>query len=155
MDYPEPYIMIVDSRFYTDIADEMVRGATEVLDAAGATSERYSVPGALEIPSAIRFAVRSLDYWTGRRRFDGYIALGCVIRGETAHYDLVCQESFRGLSDLMSEYTLAIGNGILTCDTREQAMERAAVDRRNKGGEVARTCLAMIDLKNRFRLYPR
>ncbi len=147
--------MIVEARFYPDIADELARGAIRVLEESGASYERFSVPGAFEIPAAIRYAVHSLDFWKVRRRFDGYVALGCVIRGETSHYEHVCAESARGLMDLALRHTLAIGYGILTCDTVEQARERAAVDGRDKGGDAARACLEMVALKNRFRLYPR
>jgi 6,7-dimethyl-8-ribityllumazine synthase len=90
-----------------------------------------------------------------RRRFDGYVALGCVIRGETTHYDYVCEQSARGLQDLALEFTLAIGYGILTVENDEQAWERASVDRRNKGSDAAKACLAMIEVKRRFGLFPR
>jgi 6,7-dimethyl-8-ribityllumazine synthase len=150
-----PHIMIVEGRFYEDIADELFRGAVETLQAAGATYERFAVPGAFEIPAAIRYSVRSMDVFSGRRRFDGYIALGCVIRGETSHYDYVCGESARKLQDLACDFTLAVGYGILTVENREQAWDRAAVDRRNKGRDAAQACLQMLDLKRQFRLYPR
>ncbi len=150
-----PHIMIVEARFYEDIADELVRGARQVLDEAGASFERFGVPGAFEIPTAIRYAIRSLDVHEARRRFDGYVALGCVIRGETTHYDYICQESARGLQDLARTYVLALGYGILTVENREQALVRAAVDQGNKGAAAARACLDMIELKRRFRLYPR
>ncbi|ACI98741.1 6,7-dimethyl-8-ribityllumazine synthase [Rhodospirillum centenum] len=150
-----PHIMIVEARFYEDLADEMVRGAIAELDKAGATYERFSVPGAFEIPAAIQFAVRSMDFYSGRRRFDGYVALGCVIRGETTHYDYVCVESARGLQDLALRHTLAIGYGILTVENEEQAWARASVAHKNKGGGAARACLDMIELKRQFRLYAR
>jgi 6,7-dimethyl-8-ribityllumazine synthase len=150
-----PHIMIVEARFYDDIADELARGAIEVLDGAGASYERYAVPGAFEVPAAIRFAIRSLDVFSARRRFDGYIALGCVIRGETSHYDIICQESARALQDLATNFTLALGYGILTVEDREQAMVRAAVDQGNKGADAAKACLEMIGLKRQFHLYPR
>jgi 6,7-dimethyl-8-ribityllumazine synthase len=150
-----PHIMIVEARFYEDIADELVRGATGALGAAGVSWERVAVPGAFEIPTAIKYAIRSRDFYTGRRRFDGFVALGCVIRGETSHYDLVCTECARGLQVLALDYTLSIGFGVLTCENREQAWARAAVSGHNKGGEAARACLSMLDLKRTFRLYPR
>ena len=155
MAYPPPHVMLVEARFYDDIADEMVRGATAVLDEAGASYERFSVPGAFEIPAAVRFAVRSMDVSDSRRRFDGYVALGCVIRGETTHYDYVCQESARGLMDLATQYSLAMGYGILTCENRDQAWVRAAVDQGNKGAAAAHACLEMVGLKNRLGMYPR
>ena len=151
----EPHILIVEARFYTDVADELRRGAVAVLDERGASYERVAVPGAFEIPAAIRMAMRSLDFVGGQRRFDGYIALGCVIRGETSHYDYICAESARKLQDLACEHTLALGYGILTCDNREQAAERASVEGRNKGGHTARACLEMIELKRHFHLFPR
>lgn len=150
-----PHIMVIEARFYDDISDALLDGATRALDAAGATYERFTVPGALEIPAAIMFAVRSLDFSTVQRRFDGYVALGCVIRGETTHYDTVCNESARGLQDLAIRHTLAIGNGIITTENEAQAWERARFDRLDKGGGAARAALDMIELKRRFRLYPR
>jgi 6,7-dimethyl-8-ribityllumazine synthase len=150
-----PHIMVVEARFYEDVADELAKGALAVLDAAGATHERYVVPGAFEIPGAINFAIRSMDFYSARRRFDGYVALGCVIRGETTHYDYVCGESARGLQDLTLRYALAVGYGILTVENREQAMERARVDRKDRGGHAARACLSMIEMKRQFRMFPR
>ncbi len=135
-----PTVLIVEARFYPDIADELARGAVAALDAAGATHGRVAVPGAFEIPAAIRFAIDVGAY-------DGYVALGCVIRGETSHYDHICVESARGLNDLALNYCAAIGYGILTCENRDQALIRAAVHGSNKGGHVAEACLAMIALK--------
>jgi 6,7-dimethyl-8-ribityllumazine synthase len=146
------HIMVVEARFYEPIADELVRGAVATIEKAGATFERFAVPGALEIPAAIRFAAESMGTVARRRRFDGYVALGCVIRGETTHYQHVCEESARGLQDLALKHMLAIGNGILTVENEEQAWERARVDRANKGGGAAEACLAMVALKNQFDL---
>lgn len=137
-------LLIVEARFYEDIADELVKGAAQVLDKAGAEYDRISVPGALEIPAAIKFAAEGGD------SYDGYVALGCVIRGETSHYDYVCGESARGLQDLAIRDLLAIGNGILTVENRDQAWARCAVDQKNKGGAVAQAALRMIELKNKF-----
>jgi len=139
-------ILIVESRYYPEIADQLISGAEAEIKKAGATSERVVVPGAFEIPGAIAVAA---DH------YDGFLALGCVIRGETTHYDYVCAESARGLQDLALKYTLAIGYGILTVENREQAWARALVDQKNKGGVAARACLDMLDLKRHFRLYPR
>ncbi len=150
-----PHVMIVIARFYEDLADELVRGATLELEKAGATWEVFTVPGALEIPAAIRIAVRAMDFPTIRPRFDGYVALGCVIRGETTHYDIVANESARGLSDLALRFTLAIGNGILTVENDDQAWVRAKVGGLDKGGGAARACLDMIEVKRQFGLYPR
>ncbi len=151
----EPHLLIVEARFYEDIADQLAAGAIAALDQAGATYDRIVVPGALEIPAAIRFAIKAMELIGGRRRYDGYIALGCVIRGETSHYDIVAGESARGLTELTLEYAIAIGNGILTVDNRAQAEARAAVDQRDKGGTAARAALRMIDVKRQFGYHPR
>ena len=150
-----PHIMIVEARFYPEISDELARGATAVLTEAGATYRRYEVPGVFEIPGAIRMAIRSMDFSIDRRRYDGFIVLGCVIRGETSHYDIVCNESARAIQQLVCDHTLALGFGVLTVENEKQAWARAKVDGKNKGGEAARACFAMIDLKRRFSLYPR
>ena len=139
----KPHIMVVEARFYDDIADELARGALAALEAGGATWERFAVPGAFEIPAAIRMGI-------ARGGFDGYLALGCVIRGETSHYDYVCGESARALQDIAVAHQVPLGYGILTVENGEQAWERARVDRKNKGGDVARACLAMLDLRKRL-----
>ncbi len=153
-DVKPPHIMIVEARFYADIADAALDGVTSALDGAGATYERYEVAGAFEIPAAISHALIQQDLYD-THRFDGYIALGCVIRGETTHYEIISEESARGLMDLSLEYGLALGNGILTVENREQAMDRAMKSRKDKGGEAARACLGMIAHKHAFQLYPR
>ncbi len=145
MNETAPHVLVVEARFYADIADALMKGATEALQAAGASYEPVAVPGALEIPAAIAMAVAAER--ANGRRFDGYIALGCVIRGETTHYDYVCGESARGLQTLAIDHALPIANGILTCENRDQAMDRALTDRRNKGGVAANACLEMIALK--------
>lgn len=150
-----PHVLIVEARFYADISDELARGAVAALDKAGASHERLAVPGAFEIPNAIGMAVRSLDFFAGRKRFDGYVALGCVIRGETTHYDYVCGESARKLQDIACEHSLALGYGIITCEDEAQAWARAKVDEKDKGGDAARACLDMVEIKRHFRLYPR
>lgn len=141
-----PRVMIVEARFYADIADEMARGAERLLIEAGAAFERFAVPGAFEIPATIGFAMRAGESGA-RRPFDGYVALGCVVRGETSHYDYVCGESARGLQDLAVQKGLAIGYGILTVENIDQAWERARMDRQDKGGDAAHACLSMIALK--------
>ena len=147
-----PHIMIVEARYYAHIADELAKGAIAALDAAGASYERFAVPGAFEIPAAIRFAVAAQIRGARASRFDGYLALGCVIRGETTHYDYVCAESAGGLQRLALEHELAIGFGILTVENEAQALARARVDKKNKGGEAANACLAMIELRRHFGL---
>lgn len=150
-----PHIMVVEARFYDEISDHLLKGACEELDNLGVTYEIFTVPGALEIPAAIHYAVRGLDFFTARRRFDAYVALGCVIRGETSHYDIVCNESARGIMDLSVRDTLAIGNGIITCENKEQALERARPDKKNKGGVAANAAVQMLKLKKHFGIYPR
>ena len=135
------HFLIVEARFYNEIIDAQVAGAISALDAVGASFERISVPGALEIPGAIAMASR------GQKIFDGYVALGCVIRGETSHYDTVCNESARGLMELSLGGELAIGNGIITVENESQAWARADMSRKDKGGDAARAALAMAALK--------
>ncbi len=146
-----PHVMIVEAPYYADIAEELARGAIEALKEAGASFDRFPVAGAFEIPGAISAAHKSQIH-AGRKVYDGYIALGCVIRGETTHYDYICQESARALMNLSVERNLAIGNGILTVENRTQAWARASMDGKNKGGEAARACLGMILLKQQFGL---
>jgi 6,7-dimethyl-8-ribityllumazine synthase len=143
------HVLIVEARYYRHISDLLLEGAIKALDQAGVTHERIEVPGAFEIPTAIRIAASGDAPPTGRH-FDGYVALGCVIRGETTHYDYVCGESARGLQDLALNHLQAIGFGILTVENEAQALARARIDQKDKGGEAARACLAMIDLKRRF-----
>ena len=146
----KPHLLIVESPYYLDITNELIKGATAVLDNAGATYDRVSVPGAFEIPAAIRFAADATE--AGKASYDGYIGLGCVIRGETSHYDYVCGESARGLQDLAIRDRLAIGYGVLTVENGDQAWARASVDKGNKGGFVAEVALRMIELKQQFGL---
>ena len=133
--------LIVEARFYVALADAQKAGAIAALEGAGATHETISVPGALEIPAAIAFVAAS------DQRFDGYVALGCVIRGETSHYDTVCNETAPGLMDLALADNLAIGNGIITVEDEDQAWARADQSRKDKGGDAARAALAMTKLK--------
>ncbi|HUB97990.1 MAG TPA: 6,7-dimethyl-8-ribityllumazine synthase [Stellaceae bacterium] len=149
-----PHVMIVEARYYAHINDELARGAITALEAAGATFQRFTVPGAFEIPAAIRFAAVAAERGAGPR-FDGYVALGCVIRGETTHYVHVCEECARGIQDIALRHELAIGFGVLTVENEAQALARAGVDKRNKGGEAANACLAMIALKRGLGLLPR
>ena len=139
-------VLIVDANFYEDLASELVRGAVADLEKMGISYERLSVPGALEIPSAISLVSQGNE----AKLFAGYIALGCVIRGETSHYDIVCGESARGLSKLALDKNLAIGNGILTVDNWEQAWARASVLKKNKGRDAAIACLSLFEIKQRY-----
>lgn len=138
-----PHLLIVEARFYDDIADAQFEGAKMALEQAGATFERIAVPGALEIPYTIRMAVEASDEGSIAKPFDGYVALGCVIRGETTHYEIVSNESARGIMNLTLE-GVAIGNGILTVEDEEQAWERASAEKLDKGGGAAAAALAMI-----------
>jgi 6,7-dimethyl-8-ribityllumazine synthase len=142
-------VLIIEARFYEDIADELARGAIEELTAQGTDYERLSVPGVLEIPLALSLALA--NGFVGRAgRHRGCIALGCVIRGETAHYDIVARESAAGLHHLAVEHAVPIGNGIITCESREQAWARASVEGRNKGRDAARAYLALMQLEQHF-----
>jgi len=139
------HMLIVESRFYDGISDELLRGATRVLEQAGARYDRITVPGTLEIPAAIAIAIDAAR----RRRapYDGIVALGCVIRGETHHFDTVANESARALMDLAVSERLALGNGILTVENEAQAHARARAEEGDKGGAAARAALTMVALK--------
>src|SRR5690606_29152958 len=118
-----PHMLVIDARFYDDLADELFAGATEALARAGASYDRLSVPGVREITAALAMALDAME--TGGTEYDGFVALGCVIRGETTHYDVVAGESARALMDLAISESLAVGNGILTVENDEQAWARA------------------------------
>jgi len=148
----KPHILIVEARFYDDLLDAMLTGAKRALDNAGASYEIVTVPGALEIPGAIKIAFEAGKAGRLERRFHGYVAIGCVIRGETTHYDTVCQESARGLMDLAVQCGLAVGNGIITVENEDQAWVRAKPEQQDKGGGAAKACLAMIELKRHWGL---
>lgn len=139
-----PHVLIVEARFYEDISDALLKGATEALKEVGADFDVITVPGALEIPAAIAFAEKKEE------KYDGYVALGCVIRGETYHFEIVSNESCHGLEELSVRKKLAIGNGILTVENEKQAWERADADKKNKGGFAAHAALRMIELKKKF-----
>ena len=141
------HFLIIDARFYTDIADELVRGAGAELERRGATFDRISVPGVLEIPGALSMVLES----DRADDFDGYVLLGCVIRGETSHYDIVAGESARGLTELAVRHGALIGNGILTTDDGAQARLRADPDGKDKGGAAVAAALALLQLQARWR----
>ena len=140
-----PRILIVEARFYDDIADLLLSGAVRALGKAGASFDRISVRGALEIPTAIAIAVDGAA--RKKKPYDGVVALGCVIQGETFHFDIVAMQSARGLMDISMALRLPAGNGILTVDTDEQAKARARLEEGDKGGEAAKAVLALIDIK--------
>lgn len=140
---PGARLLMVISPYYREVADHVQRGAEAAAAEAEAKLDRVSVPGAFEIPAAIALTAKTNAY-------DGFVALGCVVRGETSHYDYVCGESARALMNLSTEAGLAIGYGILTVNTLEQAIVRADPARGDKGGEAVRAALTMIALKRRF-----
>jgi 6,7-dimethyl-8-ribityllumazine synthase len=142
-------ILIVEARFYSDLADELLKGAVQALEAYDAEYDVITVPGALEIPAAIALAEEGGHRPVGVH-YDGYVALGTVIRGETYHFEIVSNESARGIMDLAIGRRLAIGNGILTTEDEEQAWARARVSEADKGGAAARACLEMVALKRRL-----
>ncbi|MEM9762362.1 MAG: 6,7-dimethyl-8-ribityllumazine synthase [Pseudomonadota bacterium] len=141
---PAPMVLIVCAPFYRAIADNLIAGAKGALAKVGAGIDVIEVPGALEVPVAIRLAAES-------RRYEGYVALGCIIRGETTHYETVCEESARGITMLGVDRGLAIGNGILTVENEAQAVVRADPAGQNKGGGAAEAALHLIALARRFR----
>ena len=146
------HIMLVVSKYYKEIAEELLAGSIVELKKSKSTWEIIEVPGAFEIPAAISMSINSNKNPEVNNSVDGYVALGCVIRGETSHYDYVCGETARGLQTIAIEHKVPIGFGVLTVDNKEQAEERAFVNRKNKGGEAARVCLKMFELKNNFGL---
>ena len=138
------HLRVVEGRFYEDVADALWTGAKRVFDAEGVTFERFSVPGALEIPQAISLA---LDAAKGSGKpYDGVVALGCVIRGETSHYDIVAGESARAIMDISIALDMPVGNGILTVDTDAQAKARARQTGQDKGGGAARAARTRVRL---------
>jgi 6,7-dimethyl-8-ribityllumazine synthase len=138
-------ILVVEARFYDDIADALLAGATRVLEAAQVSFERISVPGSLEIPGAIAIALDAAE--RRGQPYDGVVALGCVIRGDTIHFEIVSIESARALIDLSVARALPLGNGIVTVNTEAQAWARARPEEGDKGGDAARAALAMVRLK--------
>ena len=134
-------ILIVEARYYESISEDLLQGALDVLLKAGAKVTKVNVPGALEIPHVISYAEAA------KAGYDGYVALGCVIRGETTHYDYVCEQSARALMDLAVDHQLAIGNGIITVENEMQAIARSKVDQKNKGGFAASAVIRMVNIR--------
>ncbi len=141
-------ILVVEARYYDDIADALLAGASKALKEAGATFDIVSVPGALEIPPAIAIALDAAQ--RRRRAYDGAVALGCVIRGDTIHFEIVSHLSARGLMDLSVARKIPVGNGIITVDNQLQAWARARVEDQDKGGDAARAALSLIGLKRQL-----
>ncbi|WP_427450890.1 6,7-dimethyl-8-ribityllumazine synthase [Litorimonas sp. WD9-15] len=135
-------ILVIEARYYESISEDLLQGALAKLQAAGAEVVKVNVPGALEIPHVISYAEKA------KAGYDGYVALGCVIRGETTHYDYVCEESARALMDLAVNHQLAIGNGIITVENEAQAIARSKPDQKDKGGFAASAVLRMIQLRD-------
>lgn len=149
----QPRVLIAEARFYQDFADELVRGATNILEPAGLSYDRIEVPGVFELPAAIKYAVKAMESGTAQTDYAGFIALGCVIRGETDHYDHICREASRALMDLTIDHSIAFGFGVLTCENGEQARARAdSTGIKNVGGKAAEACVRMIELQKKFRL---
>jgi len=141
-------ILIIEGRYYDDICDALLEGAIAEIEAAGATYDRITVPGALEIPQVLGQAV-SAGLLPGAR-YSGAVALGCVIRGETSHYDIVCNNANHWLMDVAMRHNVPVGNGILTVDTEAQALARARGGREGKGGDAARACMRLIEIARQF-----
>jgi 6,7-dimethyl-8-ribityllumazine synthase len=141
-------ILVVEARFYDAIADGLLAGAMKALKEAQAEVDCISVPGSLEIPTAIAIAADAAR--RRRRPYDGAVALGCVIRGETIHFEIVSHQSARGLMELSVARGLPIGNGIITVENEAQAFARARMDEQDKGGDAARAALALVALKRRL-----
>ncbi len=145
---PNLRLLIVEARFYDDLSDALLQGAKAALDEAGAAYDVVTVPGALEIPGAISMALDAAE--EGGVDYDGFVALGCVIRGETYHFEIVASESARAIMNLTVDEAVAIGNGILTTENDEQAWARARRTEGDKGGFAARAALSLIALRERL-----
>lgn len=145
-------ILVLEARFYDDLSDALFAGAESALENAGATYERVTVPGALELPGALSLACRAgvIPYGAGHWAYHGCVVLGCVIRGETAHFDIVVAESNRCLMDLVVDRAIPLGNGILTVENVDQAWARIGGEKGGKGAEAVHACLRQIDIMCKF-----
>jgi 6,7-dimethyl-8-ribityllumazine synthase len=139
-------ILIISADFYQDISNMLLDGALNEIKKHDFDHEIIKISGALEIPAIVSMAIKSNQY-------SGFIALGCVIRGKTSHYDHICQEVMRGINKLAIKYHIAIGNSIITCETKDQAVERADINQKNKGGSAAKICFEMISIQRKLNLY--
>lgn len=144
VDGPAPHLLIIRAPYYRDVIDGLTVGAERILREAGATSEILDIAGAYELPQAIRLAAR------GTRRFDGFVALGCIVKGETDHYDFICQATMHGVMNVSLQFGLCVGTGLLTCDTLAQAEARSGQDGHNKGAEAAAAALLQINAARRL-----
>ena len=145
-----PYILIIEARFYDEISDDLLKGATAVLAATNAKFDVITVPGILELPAAALFGMTP-DRKSGQR-YNGFVVLGCAVKGETDHYEHVCTQSMAGVQRVALDLEAPAGNGILTCPTWELAQDRADPARGDAGGRAARACLRLIELKQDFGL---
>ena len=141
---PPPHLLVVRAPYYRAVIDGLTDGASRILRDAGATFEQLDVAGAYELPQAIRIAMR------GKQQFDGFVALGCVVRGETDHYEFLCREAMGGLMQVALQFGIALGTGLLTCDTLAQAEARSGHDGFNKGAEAAAAALLQIGVARRL-----
>jgi 6,7-dimethyl-8-ribityllumazine synthase len=141
---PPPHLLIVRAPYYRGVVDGLTIGAQRIIGEAGATAEVIDVAGAYELAQAIRIALR------GSRRFDGFVALGCIVKGETDHYDFICRASMDGILSVALQFGICLGTGLLTCDTVEQAEARSGQDGHNKGAEAAAAALLQINIARRL-----
>lgn len=144
VDGPAPHLLVIRAPYYKAVIDGLTVGAERILREAGATSESIDIAGSYELPQAIRLAVR------GNKRFDGFVALGCIIRGETDHYEFICRASMEGIMSVALQFGLCVGTGLLTCDTLAQAEARSGMDGFNKGAEAAVAALLQISAARRL-----
>ncbi len=139
-----PHVLIVRAPYYRQVVDGLTTGAARILTEAGATHEVLDIAGAYELPQAIRLVVR------GVKKFDAFVALGCIVRGETDHYDFICKATMDGMMNVSLQFGLCTGTGLLTCDTLAQAEARSGQDGFNKGAEAASAALLQINAARRF-----
>jgi 6,7-dimethyl-8-ribityllumazine synthase len=144
IDGPSPHLLIIRAPYYRQVVDGLTLGATRILNDAGATHEVLDIAGAYELPQAIRLALR------GNQRFDGYVALGCIVRGETDHYDFICKATMDGVMSVALQFGVCVGTGLLTCDNLGQAEARSGQDGHNKGAEAAAAALLQINAARRL-----
>jgi 6,7-dimethyl-8-ribityllumazine synthase len=144
VDGPSPHLLILRAPYYRGVVDGLTTGAERILREAGATSEVLDVAGAYELPQAIRLALR------GNQRFDGFVALGCIVRGETDHYDFICRATMDGILAVSLQFGICLGTGLLTCDTIAQAEARSGQDGHNKGAEAAAAALLQVNAARRL-----
>ncbi|WP_428488715.1 6,7-dimethyl-8-ribityllumazine synthase [Rhodopila sp.] len=144
VDGPAPHLLVVRAPYYRGVIDGLTAGAQRILTQAGASADTLDVAGAFELPQAIRIALR------GNTKFDGFIALGCIVKGETDHYDFICRATMDGIMTVALQFGLCLGTGLLTCDTIQQAEARSGQDGHNKGAEAAAAALLQINAARRL-----